>query len=86
MVDYIIEGFGGGGETSSIRKRHLRAIMNVESNPLRPSNTPNSMISFFDLDFKGIDHNLHDPMVIFMVARNYIIRKVLVDILYASIL
>ena len=53
---------------------------------------PNLVISFSDLDFKGTDQNLHDPVVISMVARNYIVRKVLVDqgsstdILYTSTL
>ena len=52
----------------------------------------NSIISFSNLDFKGTDQNLHDPIVISIVAGNYIDRKVLVnhgssaDILYASTL
>ena len=52
--------------------------MAMESTP-QPLKILNSVISFSDLDFKGIDHNLHDPVVIFIVARHYIIRKVLVD-------
>ena len=59
---------------------------------LRPPKTSNSVISFSDLNFKGTNQNLHDPVVIFFVAGNYIIQKVLVDqgistdILYASTL
>ena len=50
------------------------------------------VISFSDRDFKGIDQNLDDPMVISIMAANYIIKKVLVDqgssadILYLSTL
>ena len=61
---------------SSARKRHLRAIMTLESTLLRLPKTSNMVISFSDLDFKGIDQNLHDPTV---VVGNYIIWKVLVD-------
>ena len=53
--------------------------MAMESNPPRAPKTPNSVISFSNFDFKGTDQNLHDPMVNFVVAGNYIIRKVLVD-------
>ena len=64
---------------SSVNKKHLRAIMIVESPPPRPLKMPNPVISFSDLDFKEIDHNLHDLVVISMVLGNYIIQKVLVD-------
>ena len=50
VIDYIIGGFSRGGETNWARKRHLQAIMNVESNPLRSPKTPNPVISFSDLD------------------------------------
>ena len=92
MIDYIAGGFVRGRETSSVRKRHLQAIMNMESNPPRPPKTPNQVILLSDLDFKGADQNLHDLVVISVVVGNYIIRKVLVNqgslanILYASTL
>ena len=66
--------------------------MNMESTTPRLLRMSNSIISFFDPNCKGTDQNLHDPGVIFVVAGNYIIRKVLVDqgsstnILYASTL
>ena len=47
--------------------------------PPRQLKPPNLVILFSDLDFKGIDQNLHDPMVISMVAGNYIVQKVLVN-------
>ena len=75
----LITGFVEGGEISLARKRHLRVIMNVELNPPRPLKTSSLVISFFDHDFKGTDQNLHDPMVISLVVRNYTVQKVLVD-------
>lgn len=47
--------------------------MTVESILVRLLKTSNPIISLSDLDFKGTDHNLHDPIVIFMVTGNYII-------------
>ena len=66
--------------------------MEVKSTPPPPLKTPNPIISFSDLDFKVIDQNLHNPMVISVIVGNYIVRKVLVnqgssaDILYGSTL
>ena len=60
-------------EEKQTRKRHIRAIMAMESNPPRLPKASNSEILFFDLDFKEIGQNLHDPVVISVVAENYII-------------
>ena len=53
--------------------------MAVESNPPQPLKAPNTIISFSDLDFKETGQNLHDLVVISMVAKSYIIRKMLVN-------
>ncbi|WOL20054.1 hypothetical protein Cni_G28856 [Canna indica] len=37
------------------------------------------VISFYESDFQGIDNNLHDPVVIFVIVEKFIIGKVLVD-------
>ena len=37
------------------------------------------VISFTEEDFKGLDKNLNDPMVISIVIANFLIKKVLVD-------
>ena len=79
IIDYIAGGFTRGGETSSARKRHLRAIMNMESNPPRPLKMPSQVILFSDHNFKRTDQNMHDLMVISVVVRNYIVWKVPVD-------
>ena len=69
MIDYIAGGYIGGGKMSLVRKRHLRAIMFIEPTPPQTLETLNLVISFSDLDFKGTDQNLHDPMVIFVGCR-----------------
>ena len=51
VIDYIAGGFTRGGETSSVRKRHLRAIIAMEFTFPWPPNTLNLVISFYDLDF-----------------------------------
>ena len=68
-------GFAERGETGSTRKGNLLAIMNVESNPPRLPKTPNSVISFSDLDFMGTYQNLYGPVVISVIAGNYIIQE-----------
>lgn len=46
---------------------------------LRPT-IPSQLISFFIFNFHGVDQNLHDPVIISIVAGNFIFRKVLVDL------
>jgi len=53
-------------------------IDNVESlQPKRIAQYP--VISFTDGDFEGINKNLNDPMVISIIAANFLVKKVLVD-------
>ncbi|WOL17528.1 hypothetical protein Cni_G26321 [Canna indica] len=37
------------------------------------------IISYYEFDFQRIDKNLHDSVVIFVIAGNFIIKKVIVD-------
>jgi len=37
------------------------------------------MISFTGRDFEGINQNLDDPMVVSIIAPNFIVKKVLID-------
>ena len=66
--------------------------MTVESTPLQSLKISNLVISFSDFDFKGINQNLYNLMVISIVTGNCITQKEFVDqrssanILYASTL
>ena len=41
--------------------------------------TQDLVISFTDRDFKGIDQNLDDPMVVSVIAANFLVKKVLIN-------
>jgi len=79
-------GFAGGGSTNNARKKHLRAMHQVNAVAFRPRMPP---ITFTDEDFKGVDYRLQDdPIVISVDIDQFTIRKTLVnqgisvDILY----
>jgi len=66
-------GFTDGGESSS-------AIMSIDSTKRKLKRTPYyPIISLTEEDFEGIDKNLDDPMVISIVATNFLVKKVIVD-------
>jgi len=76
VINTIAGGFGGGGNSNSARKKHLRAIHQVNLVSARPRMPP---ITFTDEDFKGIDPTQDDPMVISVDIDNFMIKKTLVD-------
>ncbi|XP_052171626.1 uncharacterized protein LOC127787603 [Diospyros lotus] len=93
VIDTISGGFTGGGESSSARKQHLRAVMSINNTEKKPRRIPHHpMISFTEEDFKGINQNLNDPMVISVVTANFWVKKVLIDqgssadLMYLSVL
>jgi len=53
------------------------SIDNTERKPKRITQHP--AISFIEEDFESVDKNLDDPMVISIVATNFLVKKVLVD-------
>ena len=68
-----------GKDTSKLSWQWNLLLIAVEYTLARLPKTSNPVISFSNLDFKGIDQNLHDLVVISVVVGNYIIWKVLVD-------
>ncbi|XP_020203835.1 uncharacterized protein LOC109789329 [Cajanus cajan] len=78
VINTIAGGFAGGGSTSSAQKRHLRAIRSVNVVHRQPSRRLPS-ITFTDVDFKGIDPEQDDPMVISVEIHNCIVKKTLVN-------
>ncbi|XP_020238883.1 uncharacterized protein LOC109817941 [Cajanus cajan] len=77
VINRIAGGFAGGGSSSSAQRRHLRAIRHV--NAVETARHSQPTISFTSADFKGIDPNQDDPMVISVEIHNCIVRKTLVD-------
>ncbi|XP_020234497.1 uncharacterized protein LOC109814471 [Cajanus cajan] len=77
IINTIVDGFASGGPTSSAQKRHLRAVRAVHSVERTHRRLP--AITFIETDFKGIDLDQDDPMVISIEIHNCIVRKTLVD-------
>ncbi|XP_020207952.1 uncharacterized protein LOC109792914 [Cajanus cajan] len=77
VINTIAGGFAGGGSTSSAQKRHLRAVRAVHAIERTQRRMPS--ITFTEADFKGIDPDQDDPMVISVEIHNCIVRKTLVD-------
>jgi len=77
-VNTISRGFGGGDASSSARRRHLRAIKSLHMISRRARRIMPDII-FTDRDFRAIDTQQDDPMVITIDLANCEIRKTLVD-------
>ena len=78
----ISGGFAGGGESSSVRKAHLRSIKSGEVLEVQAvSKLPrlDTAITFSDLDLEGCQHPHDEPLVIREVVANKTIHRVLVD-------
>jgi len=52
IINTIVRGFVGGGSSNSARKKHLRAVHQVNAVSFRPTMPP---ITFTDNDFKGVN-------------------------------
>ncbi|XP_068467089.1 uncharacterized protein [Phaseolus vulgaris] len=77
VINTIAGGFTGRGSTNNARKRHLRAVHQVNAVAFQPRMPP---ITFTDEDFKGVDYRQQDdPMVIAVDIDRFTIRKTLVD-------
>ena len=78
----ILEGFAGGGESSSAKKAHLRSIKSGEVlkvQAISKLSRLDTAITFSDSDLEGCKHPYDDPLVIRAVVVNIIIHRVLVD-------
>jgi len=76
VINTIAGGFAGGDNSNSARKKHLRAVHQVNLVFVRSRMPP---ITFTDRDFKGINPSQDDPMVISVDIDNFTIKKALVD-------
>ena len=61
-------------------KRHLWAVLSIDSIERKLKKIPYyPTISFTEENFEGIEKSLDDPMVISIVATNFLVKKVIVD-------
>ncbi|XP_020202890.1 uncharacterized protein LOC109788555 [Cajanus cajan] len=77
VINTFAGEFVGGSSTSSAQKRHLRAVLTVHAVERTRQRLP--AITFTEANFKGIDPDQDDPMVISVEIHNCIVRKTLVD-------
>jgi len=81
IIKTIAGGIAGRGNSTSLRKKHLRAVHAVHSvNVVLNWSRRNMLnITFSDEDFQMIDPNQHYPMVITIKISDFAITKTLVD-------
>ncbi|XP_020205193.1 uncharacterized protein LOC109790452 [Cajanus cajan] len=77
VINTIAGRFAGGGSSSSAQRRHLRAVRHVHAVETVRRRLPT--ITFTENDFRGIDPDQDDPMVISVEIHNCVMRKTLVD-------
>ena len=80
-IHVISGGFVGGGESSSIRKAHLRNIISrgtLEVQAISKLPRLDTTITFSDSNMEGCQHPHDDPLVIRAVVANKTIHRVLV--------
>ncbi|RDY04109.1 hypothetical protein CR513_12218, partial [Mucuna pruriens] len=75
-IAIIAEGGAMEGMSRSGRRRYMQQIMSVQSSG---DHSEDSIISFSEADYEGVQPHLDDPMEISVVATNYKVERVLVD-------
>ncbi|XP_057443773.1 uncharacterized protein LOC130735921 [Lotus japonicus] len=77
-INTITSGFGGGGNTVSARRRHVRAVTSVQEYETRFSfHHPDLIIS--SADFEGIKTHKDDPVVVMARINSFNVRRVLLE-------
>ena len=76
IVETISRGFVRRGTLNNAKKRHLQAVMNVESKRWKVHYKP---IYFIEEDFRDIDKEHDDPMMIPTLVHNFLVKRLLID-------
>ncbi|XP_057756246.1 uncharacterized protein LOC130975468 [Arachis stenosperma] len=80
VINYISDGFAGGGITNTARKRCYRTMMTMEgSHQNPPAATSAAHISFNADGFKSQTPNLDDPVVISVHMGELTVKNVLLN-------
>ncbi|XP_057455923.1 uncharacterized protein LOC130747102 [Lotus japonicus] len=77
-INTIASGFGGGGETTSTRRRHVRAVTSVQQYEI-PFGFQHPDIVISSADFEGIKTHKDDPVVVMIRINSFNVRRVLLD-------
>ena len=76
MVETITGGFAGGSTSNKAKKRQLRTVMNTKNKRRKEHYEP---ISFTKEDYGDIEREHDDPMVVFALIHNFLVKRVLID-------
>ena len=71
MVETIAGGFARGGASNNARKRHLWVVMNSKSKKWKEHY---KSIYFKEDEFGDIEREHDDPMVIFTLIHNFLVK------------
>ncbi|XP_057426260.1 uncharacterized protein LOC130719666 [Lotus japonicus] len=77
-INTIAGGFGGGGDTASARRRHVRAVTLVQQYET-PFGFQYQDIVISSTDFEGIKTHKDDPVVVMIRINSFNVRRVLLD-------
>ncbi|KAK3013084.1 hypothetical protein RJ639_008975 [Escallonia herrerae] len=79
-INTISGGLAVGGSSGKSRKSYVREVCRTSQNlSKKQKTTPVPTISFFDEDLKDVKMPHDDPLVIIIKARNFEVKRVLVD-------
>jgi len=76
-LNMIFDGFSGGGNTTTKRKRYTRAVMSLEA--IDHDDTTELDLNFMKADLVGVVPHDNDPVVIFVVMIGRKVHRVLID-------
>ncbi|XP_057425922.1 uncharacterized protein LOC130719317 [Lotus japonicus] len=77
-INTIAGGFGGGGDTASARRRHVRAVTSVQQYQA-PFGFQHPDIVISSADFEGVQMHKDDPVVVMVRINSFNVRRVLLD-------
>ncbi|XP_057432334.1 uncharacterized protein LOC130725096 [Lotus japonicus] len=77
-INTIAGGFGGGGDTASARRRHVRAVTSVQQYRA-PFGFQHPDIVISSADFEGVKMHKDDPVVVMVRINSFNVRRVLLD-------
>ena len=75
-MEMIVGGFAKGGLTNNAKKRHIQAMMSVE-NKKRKEHYKSTC--FTEEDFRDIDTEHDNRIVIFALIHNFLVKGILVN-------
>ncbi|XP_057423623.1 uncharacterized protein LOC130717422 [Lotus japonicus] len=77
-INIIVGGFGGGDNTSTVRRKRVKAVASVQEYPA-PFGCQHLDIVISPADFAGIETQKDDPVVVMVRINGFNVQRVLLD-------